>query len=393
MQFNVLFYLAILFFAGVVFSKLVRLVHLPDVTGYLIGGLIVGPAILGLVPSDIVNEMSLVSDMALGFIAFSIGGEFKFSYFKRVGATPIIIAIFESYIAVALVLAGLLAIGQPLPFSLVLSAIAAATAPAATIMVIKQYKAKGPVTETLLSVVAIDDATALIAFGVAVALARTLTSGQSVSVAQAIFKPLLEVVISLVGGIAFGTLYTFLLRFFKAPSNRLALTIGFIFMASAVASALNVSSLLMCMALGATFANLSPNCDELFASCEHLTGPLFMLFFVVSGADLDISLLPSIGLIGIVYIVLRPLGKWLGAWMGGKLSHAPEKVCKYLGPTLLPQAGVAIGLTFLAQQVVPEYADVIRAIILSGTLIYELLGPVLTKVTLVKAGEIELEHK
>lgn len=388
MQLNLLFYLAIFLFTGVVFSKLIRLVHLPDVTGYLIGGLIVGPAILGLVPGGVMDQLSLISDVALGFIAFSIGGEFKLSYFKRVGIVPIVIAFFESVIAVVFVVLGLLAIGQPLPFALVLGAIAAATAPAATIMVIKQYKAKGPVTETLLSVVALDDAVALIAFGLAVAVAKSLTSTEAVSMVSAIVEPVVEVLISVGGGLLVGAAYTYLLRFFKTTANRLALTIGVVFITSSVASALNLSGLLTCMSVGAAFANFSKNSADVFELTERITPPIFMLFFVFSGADLDISILPSIGLIGVIYILLRPVGKFCGAWLGGKLTKAPDVVCKYLGPALLPQAGVAIGLTFVAQQVVPEYASIIRAVILSGTLIYELLGPVITKLTLTGAGEI-----
>ncbi|MFQ7002460.1 MAG: cation:proton antiporter [Ruthenibacterium lactatiformans] len=266
MELGTLFNFAILLFCGLIFAKIIRYFKLPDVTGYLIGGLIIGPSVLGLLSADAVAGLSLVSDVALGFIAFSIGSEFKLSYFKRVGMTPIVIAIFESFVAVLFVTLGLVLSGQTLPFSLVLGAIAAATAPAATIMVIKQYRAKGPVTETLLSVVAIDDATALIAFGIAVAVAQTLTSTADVSLVLSILKPVLEIAEALLGGALLGVLFTVMLRFFKVQSNRMVLAIAFVLVTSAVANALNISALLTTMAMG----RCSPICAKTRArSCPY----------------------------------------------------------------------------------------------------------------------------
>ena len=288
-----------------------------------------------------------------------------------------------------LVVLGLWVTGNGLPFALVLGAIAAATAPAATVMVIKQYRAKGPVTETLLSVVALDDAVALIAFGLAVAVARTLESGGPVNLVEAILSPIWEVVLSVGVGLLLGILFTFLLRFFKDAGSRLSLSIAFVLGAVALANeVLGVSSLLMCMALGAAFCNLSKNSADVYRQVDAFTPPLFMMFFVLSGADLQLSVLPTIGVVGVVYVVLRVVGKWLGAWMGAKIMHASPAITKYLGPALLPQAGVAIGLSFLAQQVVPQYAATIRAVVLCATLIYELIGPAVSKKTLQAAGEI-----
>lgn len=389
MSLNVLYDLAVLLFAGLISAKLIKKLRLPDVTGYLLGGLLIGPYLLGILSAEAAEGLAIISDMALGFIAFTVGGEFKFSYFKRVGATPIVIAFFESIIAVLFVTLGLLVAGCELPFAIVLGAIAAATAPAATVMVIKQYKARGPVTETLLSVVAIDDAVALVAFGFAVAIAGTLNSTESVSLLASIAAPVVEVLLAVGLGIGIGFVFTFALRFFPHRDARLALVIAFVFLGSALATALNVSALLLCMALGATFTNLSRTSAEVYSLCDQLTPPLFMMFFVLSGADLNITVLPSIGLIGIVYVLLRVAGKWSGAALGAKLMKAPATVCRYLGPALIPQAGVAIGLTFVAQTVVPQYAETIRAIILCGTLIYELVGPAITKKTLQKAGEID----
>ena len=382
MELGTLFNFAILLFCGLIFAKIIRYFKLPDVTGYLIGGLIIGPSVLGLLSADAVAGLSLVSDVALGFIAFSIGSEFKLSYFKRVGMTPIVIAIFESFVAVLFVTLGLVLSGQTLPFSLVLGAIAAATAPAATIMVIKQYRAKGPVTETLLS-------TALIAFGIAVAVAQTLTSTADVSLVLSILKPVLEIAEALLGGALLGVLFTVMLRFFKVQSNRMVLAIAFVLVTSAVANALNISALLTTMAMGAVFANLCKNSSEVMSLCDHVTPPVFMMFFVLSGAGLNLAILPSIGVVGVIYVVLRVMGKMAGAWFGATVMKADHNVRRWLGPALIPQAGVAIGLTVVAQQVVPQYAEVVRAVVLCGTLIYELVGPGVAKWTLQKAGEIE----
>lgn len=385
---NLLLHLSILLLAGLLGSFVIKFVKLPDVTGYLILGLLVGPSVLGLLDEAAIGQMSVASDIALAFIALTVGGEFKLSYFKRVGATPIVIAVFESFFAVGLVVAGLLAAGYNLPFALCLGSIAAATAPAATVMVIKQYHARGPVTECLLSVVAIDDATALIAFGVATSMAKTLESGAALSLYSALGSPLLEVGASLLLGFALGCAYTFALRFFKEKGTQLTLTIAFILLGAAVADELDLSALLLCMMFSATFTNLARLSNEVYSAIDRFTPPIFCLFFVLSGADLKLSVLPSIGVVGVIYVVLRVAGKWIGAALGARLMHADANIQKYLGPALLPQAGVAIGLSFLAQQVVPQYADTIRAVILCGTLIYELIGPAVSKTTLQKAGEI-----
>lgn len=386
---NLLLSLSILLLAGLAGSFLIKFLKMPDVTGYLILGLLIGPSVLGLLSEDTLGQLSVASDIALAFIAFTVGGEFKISYFRRVGATPIVIAVFESFLAVIFVVIGLLLAGCTLPFALCLGSIAAATAPAATVMVIKQYRAHGPVTECLLSVVAIDDATALIAFGVATSVAKTLESGAALSLYSALFSPLLEVAESLLVGFVLGCAYTFLLRFFKDKGSLLTLTIAFILLGAAVASLLDLSALLLCMMLSATFTNMARITGEIFDAIDRFTPPVFCLFFVLSGADLKLSVLPSIGVVGVVYVVLRVVGKWIGAALGARVMHADPKIQKYLGPALLPQAGVAIGLSFLAQQVVPQYADTIRAVILCGTLIYELIGPAVSKTTLQKAGEIE----
>lgn len=388
-ELNTMMYLSILLLSGLICGRIVKHVKLPNVTGYLPAGLVMGPCVLNIIPKETVQSFNLISQMALAFIAFTIGLSFKRSYFKKVGATPVVIAIFEAMIAVFLVQAVLVLCGFDPAFSIVLGAIAAATAPAATIMVIKQYRARGPLTDTLLSVVAIDDAVALIAFGFAVTIAKTMTSSADTNLLLSLLKPFGEVFLALLIGAILGILINIPMKHFRKTGNRLVILIAFVFLSSALASMFHVSELPACMMTGAVFCNISAESDMMADLADQFTPPLFLMFFVVSGAGLDISILPSIGLIGIIYVVCRVIGKVSGAYIGARIMKAPTTVAKYLGPTLVPQAGVAIGLTIVAQSVVPEYADTIRAVVLCGTLIYELIGPVLTKWALTKAGEIK----
>lgn len=388
MEFNVLFYLGILFFGGLLFGRLAKLVRLPNVTGYLFAGLILGPYVTHILPADTVDAISIVSEMALAFIAFTIGCTFKKSYFQRVGFMPIVIAICEALGAVLLVQLALILCGFNTAESIILGAIAAATAPAATIMVIKQYHARGPVTETLMSVVAIDDAVALIAFGFCVTIAKAITSTNSGNLLLSILEPVWEVLLALLLGAAFGFFMLLPLRFFKKQGNRMAIIIGTVFLSSSLATALDASALLSCMMTGAVFCNFSSEGDSIADLTDQFTPPIFMLFFVISGAQLNISILPKIGVVGILYVVFRVIGKILGTAVGAAIMRADKKIKKYLGPTLIPQAGVAIGLTLVAQSVVPQFAEEIRAVVLCGTLIYEIIGPAVTKAALTKAGEI-----
>lgn len=384
---NIFISISLMILAGMLFGRIAKFFKLPNVTGYLVGGLLIGPAVLGLVPLETLENFHIVSDIALGFIAFSIGNEFKISYFKRVGAMPIVIAVFEALFAVVFVVIGLFAATNNLPFSLVLGSIAAATAPAATIMVIKQYGAKGKVTETLLSVVALDDAVALMLFGISVAVAQGLTNAGA-SVVSSLLSPVIEIFGSLALGIVMGLLFLLPLRWFKKDGNRLSVVIGFVFAVTGISQLLNFSALLSCMAMGAVLTNLSSAEKHISKLCDNITPPIFMLFFVASGAELQLSVLPKIGVAGLIYVILRVAGKIFGASFGASLCRADKNIQKYIGPALVPQAGVAIGLSLLATKVVPEYGATIRAIILCGTLIYEMIGPVLTKMALKKAGEI-----
>jgi Kef-type K+ transport system membrane component KefB len=382
------FYLALILFSGLIFGRVVKHIKLPNVTGYLIAGLLIGPHIFKLISTDIVTQLNIISEMALAFIAFSVGSEFKLSYLKKAGLTSIVIALCEALLASILVMGALMLFGYDIELALLLGAIAAATAPAATIMVIKQYNAKGPVTETLLSVVALDDAVALMAFGFAMAAVNSILNPRQNSVLVTALLPFVEIIGSILSGLILGLLFNVPLRFFKKNSNRLIITCGFVFLANAIAIFAGLSSLLLCMSMGAALINTSSSGREIFKIADSITPPIFLMFFVISGAQLDISIIPKIGVIGILYIIIRVAGKVAGASLGAYLMKAPKTVKKYIGFTLLPQAGVAIGLSLIASNALPEHGKTIRAVILCATMIYELIGPAITKISLKKAKEI-----
>lgn len=384
---SILYHIGLMLVCGLFTGRLAKRAGLPNVTGYLVAGLLMGPYVLGILSLETTDKISVISEMALGFIALSIGSEFELSYLRDVGKAPIVIAIFEGLFAIIAVTAALLVFGFDPSLALILGAIASATAPAATIMVIRQYQANGPVTRTLLSVVALDDAVALISFGFAVAVAKSL-NGKNTDLLLTILDPFISLFISLLIGAAFAFILLIPLRYFKKESNRICAVVGIVFLTLAIADYAGASSLLACMALGAVFVNIYGEASSVLKIVDHVTPPIFMLFFVLSGARLDISLIPSIGVMGTIYVIMRVAGKIFGVWLGATISRASGTVKKYLGWALVPQAGVAIGLTLVADQVIPEYAGRIRAVILCATLIYELTGPVITKIALKKAGEI-----
>lgn len=390
MENEILFDVALLLISGILFGRLTKLIKLPNVTGYLIAGLLLGPSVLHILSADMVNNMSIISDIALGFIAFSIGSEFNLKYFRKVGIAPILIATAESFGAIFLVTGVLILMGFDVKLSIMLGAIAAATAPAQTIAVINQYKAKGPLTSMLISVVAIDDATALIGFGFATTIVKMMNSSENFNLLLSILTPLFDIAISLILGAVISILMKLMFRWFRKPSNRICIIISFILFTYWASSALGGSPLLACMSLGGVLVNIFGDMDSVVSVTEAFNPPILMLFFVISGAGFQISALQGIGVIGVIYVVVRVAGKWFGAWLGGKMSKQEEKICKYLGPVLMPQAGVALGLVAAAGQLVPDYAPQIRVIILCSTFIYSIIGPVTAKTALVKSGEIVL---
>lgn len=422
----ILFSLSIAMFAGLMLSRLAKLVNLPAVTAYLVAGILVGPFCLGLFnvhglgfTKDVIeNEsFSLISNVALGFIAFSIGNEFRLSQLKSIGKSATVIGILQAVITTILVDVALITLHFIIPDTLslesaiILGAVASATAPAATLMVVRQYKAKGPVTDTLLPVVALDDAVGLVLFSVSFGIAKGLLSG-SVSILSIVVEPLIEVALSIGLGAGMGYLFTFFERFFHSRSKRLSMSVAFVLVTVAISSIqdlhigsvhIAISPLLSCMMLGTIFCNICDFSEELMDRLDRWTAPIFILFFVLSGAELDLEVFTNviIVVVGLVYIVVRCVGKYCGASLSAKLVNAPKNVKKYLGITLFPQAGVALGMAIKVTEYCAEIGSVeamqigvvVQNIILFSVLIYELIGPFLTKIALSKAGEINPEGK
>ncbi len=390
---NILFYIAIILLAGIVSAKILGKVKLPNVTGYLIAGLIIGPSILRIIPKGVVGKLSIISEVALAFIAYAIGSEFNINHLKKMSKGIILITFLQALMAMFCVtLAMIFIFREPIEFSLVLGAIGAATAPAATLMVVRQYDAKGPLVDTLLPVVAMDDAVCIMAFGVATTIAKTLiNNSKAISVVNLILLPLVEIVSALALGLFMGILLILISKRIKGEDELLTIIIAVIFATAAISIRFNLSSLLACMMVGATLTNMVPNNKRIFTTIEKFTPPIYIAFFTIAGVELDLSILKDVGVIGIFYVIFRVIGKVFGAYLGAKISHAPDTIRKYLGYTLIPQAGVAIGLSMIAQNILPDpYGAQIRSIVLAGTVIYELIGPLATKNALIRAGEIKV---
>lgn len=428
---NLIFvYIAALLVVALLSTRLMKLLKLPNVTGYIITGIIMGPFVLGLFFNNFtyegikedyiyqfVDKIGWVSTIALGFIAFSIGTSFKASSLKVVGKRVVIITILEALGASLLVLGSLLAAHYIVPehvsleLVLTLSAIASATAPAATLMVIKQYKARGPLVNTVLPVVALDDAAALILFAILFQIATGVAGGGEISFYKMIGKPLIEISISLGIGAFIGVLISLINKIFHSRNNKLVLCIFSVFLAVGLyflfkqpfMGGFELSSLLMCMVAGALFTNMSKDSNRTLDILDRFTSPIFMMFFVLSGASLDLSIFFNgkgyiVVIIALVYLIFRVVGKYTGAFTGASITKCEPNVRKYLGLALVPQAGVAIGLATTANKLFNEMGDfesasLILAVVLTSTLIYELTGPLLAKYALTKAGDITQEEK
>lgn len=384
---NVLLTIGIAMAAGLLVSRLARLVKLPNVTAFLVAGLVIGPCVGRIITEEQAASMNVISEAALGFIAYAIGGEFKLSYLKKIGKAPLTITFFQGMTTALCVDVGLIVLGVPVPEALLLGAIALATAPAATLMVVRQYKANGPVTQMLLPVVAMDDALGLMVFSISSSVAAALLGGE-MTVQSMLVAPLAEIVGSLALGSALGFVLGYCSRFFASRGNKLALSIALVLAGVGLCDMWGLSSLLVCMMIGAVMVNISQQHEVLMEQCDRFTPPLFLLFFVLSGAQLDLTVLPVVGLTGICYLLLRSIGKWCGTMLGALCVHADGNIRKYLGLTLLPQAGVAIGMSQLVSIKFPALASQINTIVLAGVLVFELVGPIVTKLALTKAGEI-----
>ncbi len=409
---NTLLSVSIALLAGLLMTRVFKPLKLPSVTAYLIAGVLVGPYCLGALgigglgfTEGSLGGLALVSEVALGFIAFSIGNEFRLDELKHTGKQALVIGIFQALVATLFVDLALAGVIYLLPGeitaaqAITLGAIATATAPAATLMVVRQYKADGPLTRLLLPIVALDDAVGLIVFAVSFGIAKTLGSG-AVDVISIVVNPIVEIVLSLVLGSVMGWVLTQLEKLFNSNTNRLNLTIGVVFLTASLSMIkfeafgihFGFSSLLTCMMLGTMFCNTCSLSHDLMAASDKWTSPLFAVFFVVSGAELhlDVFLRWTTVVIGIVYIIFRSLGKYFGTYASAKAAKCSPSICKYLGITLLPQAGVALGMcTVAADQLANGQGALIKDITLFAVLIYELFGPMFTKMALTAAGDIK----
>ena len=401
--------LALIF--GLVMSRAAKLFNLPAVTSYLVGGLLLGPYAIGAfgIPGigfnslEDLNGLAIVTQVALGFIAFLIGNEFRVKDLKVMGRQAIIVGIAQAVITTLIVDAGIIVLHFAFPelislsSAIVLGAIAAATAPAATLMVVKQYKAKGPLTKLLLMVVAIDDAVGLIVFALSFGIATALESG-AISLVSVLVEPILEILLSVILGAVLGWALNAMEIYFHSRSKRLSVAVAFVILTVGVASLefeiagvkCGFSLLLACMILGAVFCNICEASEELMDRTDRWSSPVNILFFVLSGAELDLKIIanPMVLIIGLVYIALRSFGKIFGAFISAKATNCSKEIQEHLGITLLPQAGVALGMALQATAL--NNGAVVRNVILFSVLVYELVGPNLTKRSLVKAGEIDL---
>ncbi len=411
---EILICLAIALIAGLLMSRLAKILNLPAVTAYLVAGLILGPFCLGKlgVPGfgfqtlEEVEGLKIISQVALGFIAFAIGNEFRLTQLKSMGKQAIVIGILQAVITTALVDVALIALHMvkpdliSLPAAITLGAIAAATAPAATLMVVRQYKADGPLTRLLLMVVAIDDAVGLILFSASFGIAGALERG-SISVVNVVLEPVLEIGLSLGLGALAGLCLHWLERFYHSRSKRMSVSIAFVLLTVGISmcefevGGVNCcfSLLLVCMMMGTVFCNICPTSEELMDRVDRWTAPISILFFVLSGAELDLEILanPAALLIGVVYIAFRSAGKISGSYVSCAMTHCNDKITKHLGITLLPQAGVALGMAMTATSLAD--GAMVRNVVLLSVLVYELVGPTLTKRSLIAAGEIKPEGR
>ena len=406
--------LSIALLSGLLLSRLAKKIQLPAVTAYLIAGVLIGPFLLGAlgvpgigISHEQVTSFGIIADVALGFIAFSMGNEFRLAQLKEIGRQATVIGIFQAVFTTLIVDAGLIGLHLLMPDKLslsaaiVLGAVATATAPAATLMVVRQYKAKGPLTDILLPVVALDDAVGLVVFAVSFGVAKSL-SLSVINPLAIILEPLLEVILSLALGLVMGGLFTLCERVFHSRSKRMAVSVTFVLMTVAISSLsftvkgihVGFSSLLSCMMLGTVFCNFCDVSEELMDRADRWTAPILILFFVISGAELELSVFNqwAVVVIGLAYIATRSLGKYFGARLSAQATKCNPNIVKYLGITLLPQAGVALGMAIKATALGAD-GSIVRNITLFAVLIYEIFGPFLTKIALTKAGDIKAEGK
>ena len=410
-DYNLMLGLTVILLTGLLFGKLAKWLNIPNVTGYLLGGFLIGPGFLrlffpafpGVIGEDFIHALKIIADIELAFIAFSIGAEFRLEYLKRLGPAPVLIAILESFFAVVFITLGLVAFGFPLYLALAFGAVGGATAPAATVMVIRQYKAKGPLTEMIYSVVALDDASGLIFFGIVTAIIKILTGQSTGDLGWLIALPVLEIVASIMMGALLGFVLKYLTNWYTGRGNRIAVVIALIFLSIGVARYVNgtfnfgLSSLMAGMAMGMVYTNVSKHVDAVMPLVERITPPFVIMFFVLSGADIQLGNFNLAALaILVIYLIFRVGGKIFGSFLGARISKAGKQVEKYLGFGLLPQGGIALGLSILMLDIIPADlglpydGGLLRVVVIGAVFISEIFGPILLKEVLIKAKEAQV---
>lgn len=386
---DLLFKICIVLLVGIIGGKVAGIFKLPNVSGYLVAGLFLGPSFFKFISPGDIDTFSIISELALAMIAFSIGSEFVLKDMKNLGKSVLVITITEVIGAIGLVFIVIYFIfKQPFALSIVIASMSAATAPAATLLVIRQYKADGPLTRTVLPVVALDDVLGIIAFGIAMALAKISIGDQEYTIPQMIKGPVIEIGGSLLLGVIMGVILVFVAKKARGRDELQMISLAAIGIATGLSNQLGFSSLLTCIVMGAMLVNMYKKSKRVFDSVDAFSAPVYTLFFTLAGASLDLSILKTVGLMGIGYILARAGGKVFGAWVGAKAVKAEPAVRKYLGLALLPQGGISIGLLVLVRQQLPEYAAAISTIIMFSVLIYEVTGPIFAKIAIDKAGEI-----
>ncbi|MCG2710944.1 MAG: cation:proton antiporter [Candidatus Omnitrophica bacterium] len=386
---NVILGISLILLFGVLSGKIAEKIKTPAITAYLVLGILIGPYVAGFVPLSIIKASGIISNFALSFIAFSIGQSFSFQVFRQIGKQVLWISVLAAFGAWLFVVIGMLMIGLPLYVALIFGAIGTATAPAALIMVIRQYKAKGKFTDILMGVVAIDDAWGLIMFSVCLAVARKIHFNQITSIAQVIIGSLLEIGLSLVMGGIIGWMFCTFVYHIRNQRDLLLYTIGTIFFTAGLALHFHLSVLLSCMILSTVIVNMHKESFRFFEVLQTVDWPIYLIFFVLAGANLEIEMLRHVGFIGVVYLVVRVFGKCMGTYFGATLSHAGRDVRRYMGIAQMPQAGIALGMALISKSVFPELGGMIFTAIAATTIVYEIIGPFFVKIALYKTNQIQ----
>ncbi len=388
---ELIFYVAALLIGGLVMARILGLLKFPDVTGYLIAGILIGPSVLKIIPQSGVDSLEIISQVALSFIAFSVGSEMNINSIKKIGSKILLVTIFEALGAFLMVtLAMMLIFKTDFAFALTIGSIASATAPAATLMVIRQYQARGELVDVLVPVVALDDAVCIMAFGVASSIATSMLSGAALNITNMLLIPLKEIFLAIIIGFISAILYILISKKLKNDEETLIFTLAVVLGLTALTLKLNISGLLTLMVTGIVIANMGKVSRRYQQLINQITPPIFVCFFVLSGADLSIDGLTHVGLIGIGYVIFRVIGKMGAAYISTRITGFSKEVQNNLGLTLVPQAGVAIGLSLIASNIIPDpHGAMIRTIILGATIIYELIGPMVAKIALKRAGCIK----